>query len=75
MEVSSGFSLAEIFKAVITGLVIFLVWLLRKFGETHIETIKSLTVEVRGLREDVQTLSNRITKVETWVDVHNSREE
>lgn len=39
-------------------------WVLRKFGESHIESIKELASELRELRKDVNRLEIRVAVVE-----------
>ncbi len=56
----------DFFKAVIAGLLALTVWLLRKFGEQHLETIKELTAEVRVMHQSIQSVSDRVTKIEAW---------
>lgn len=39
-------------------------WVVKKFGEQHIESVKELAVELREMRRDLNTLSERVKIVE-----------
>ena len=40
-------------------------WVVKRFGEAHIESIKELAVELREMRKDINALSERLRVVET----------
>ncbi len=65
MEISSGFTTGDVAKAIVTGLVLLVAWLLRKLGEQHITTLKELTMEVRELSERVSRMEGRLDKHES----------
>lgn len=39
-------------------------WVVKKFGEQHIESVKELAVELREMRRDLNQLSERVKVVE-----------
>lgn len=39
-------------------------WVVKKFGEQHIESVKELAVELREMRRDLNSLSERVKVVE-----------
>ena len=48
-------------------------WLLKKFGEEHITGIKEMSNEMRELRKEFMTISERIQRVEIkqeWMFKH-----
>ena len=44
------------------------VWVVKAFGEAHIESVKELAVELREMRKDLYRLSERVTKVEVQME-------
>jgi hypothetical protein len=39
-------------------------WVVKKFGEQHIESVKSLSTELREMRRDINSLAERMRVVE-----------
>ena len=58
------FQFAEILKFIGYGLLGFLIWLLKKFGEQHLLSMKELASELKEMRKELNTLSTRVTAVE-----------
>lgn len=49
---------------VATGAFAVFVWILKQFGHQHIESIKSLAVELREMRKELNSLAERVKVVE-----------
>lgn len=54
----------EVLKFVGYGLFAAMVWILRKFGESHLESMKELAQELKEMRKEINILSTRVTAVE-----------
>lgn len=39
-------------------------WVVKKFGEQHIETLKDLALEIREMRKELNKLTERVIAVE-----------
>lgn len=49
-------------------------WVVKKFGEQHIESVKELAYELREMRRDLNSLSERVKVVEV-VQAHYHKDE
>ena len=54
----------EIFKFIGYGIFAVMVWLLKKFGESHLASMKELANELKEMRRELNALSTRVTAVE-----------
>lgn len=54
----------EILKFIGYGLFAALIWVLKRFGEDHLSSIKELAVELREMRKELNALASRVTAVE-----------
>ena len=43
-------------------------WVVKRFGEAHIESIKDLAIELREMRRDINALAERLRVVEVVQD-------
>lgn len=64
----------EIFKFVGYGIFAILVWILKKFGEDHLLSMKELAVELKEMRKELNVLATRVTAVEIRAE-HWQRDE
>lgn len=55
---------AAIFKFVGYGLLTAVIWILKKFGEQHLVSMKELANELKEMRKELNVLSTRVTAVE-----------
>ena len=58
------FTVTEVLKAIVAGLAGVAVWLLKKLGDRHIESIDNLSEKFEALIERVDKLSERVTVIE-----------
>jgi hypothetical protein len=58
------FQFAEILKFIGYGLLGVVVWILKKFGEQHLSSMKELANELKEMRKELNVLSTRVTAVE-----------
>ena len=58
------FQFTEILKFIGYGLLGFFVWILKKFGEQHLVSMKELANELKEMRRELNALSTRVTAVE-----------
>lgn len=66
-EVTPGhidFEIAELLKYVGYGLLMFVLWVLKKFGEQHLQSMEALASELKEMRKELNNISTRVTAVE-----------
>ena len=54
----------EIFKFVGYGFFAIFIWVIKKFGEDHLLSMKELAVELKEMRKELNVLATRVTAVE-----------
>jgi hypothetical protein len=58
----------QFLAAVFTGLAALTVWLLKRIGSDHIESIKEISAQLSSISAKLSTLGERLTKVEVLQD-------
>jgi hypothetical protein len=64
----------EIFKFIGYGIFAVMVWLLKKFGESHLASMKELANELKEMRRELNALSTRVTAVEIRTNINHRNE-
>ena len=54
----------EVLKVLGYGLFAIMVWILKKFGEDHLLSMKELAIELKEMRKELNVLATRVTAVE-----------
>ena len=49
-------------------------WLLRKFGEQHVNTIKDIVTELKEMRKEMMHFNERLGRLETLQEIQHSKE-
>jgi hypothetical protein len=58
------FQFTEALKFIGYGIMAFVAWLLKKFGEQHLSSMKELAQELKEMRKEINILATRVTAVE-----------
>lgn len=58
------FQFTEALKFIGYGFLGVIVWILKKFGEQHLASMKDLAGELKEMRKEVNILATRLTAVE-----------
>ena len=58
------FQFTEVLKFIGYGLLGIVVWILKKFGEQHLASMKDLAGELKEMRKEINILATRVTAVE-----------
>lgn len=58
------FQFTEVLKFIGYGLLGVVIWVLKKFGEQHLASMKDLAQELKEMRKEINTLATRVTAVE-----------
>jgi hypothetical protein len=64
----------EVLKVLGYGLFAIMVWILKKFGEDHLLSMKELAIELKEMRKELNVLATRVTAVEIRTE-HIRRDE
>lgn len=59
-----NFQFTEVLKFIGYGLLGVVVWVLKKFGEQHLASMKDLAQELKEMRKEINILATRVTAVE-----------
>lgn len=62
--IDSGLAASDIVMGVLSLSFGLWAWVVRKFGEQHIESVKQLATELREMRRDLNGLAERVKVVE-----------
>ncbi len=62
-EPTLSMSIAEILKSILLGLGTVAVWLLKKLGDKHIESIEDFKGELQKLNERIESLIDKISSL------------
>lgn len=64
----------EVLKFIGYGLLGIVVWILKKFGEQHLASMKELASELKEMRKELNVLSTRVATVETLTHIYHPDE-
>ena len=66
-ELHLSFPWSQVVTAALTIAFALWAWVIKKFGESHVESLKELSQELREMRHDINALYVRIAVVESKV--------
>lgn len=69
-EHSILFSFQHFIASVFVGLAGVAVWLLKKMGTEHIETVKDISRKLEQINEKLASLGDRVTRIEVVQERH-----
>ena len=69
-----AFTFGEIVKAIMTGLGAAAIWLLKKLGDKHIETIENLSDRIDRIIDRMDKLSERVTVIEVKESIDHPKD-
>ena len=68
------FQFTEVLKFIGYGLLGVVVWVLKKFGEQHLASMRDLANELKEMRKELNALSTRVATVETLTHIYHPDE-